>query len=456
MLDTAQIRAQFPALQDSSTVYFDNAGGSQLPRCVIDAVHDHLTRNYAQLGGDYAPSARAMATVRRAHDVVKAFLNVGDRGEVLLGPSTTALCHTVAQAYGDRMDEARAGADSGWGKAISRDEVLRRNRIIVATSGHEANIGPWMRLAHRGFEVVPWRTRPGGDGLVSDAQAREAQGSWRPSLAELRAMLNDRTLLVAMPQVSNILGEVWDAGAVTREAHRVGALAAIDGVAFAPHHAPDVRAIGCDWYVHSTYKVYGPHMGAMFGKRERFAELTGPNHFFIPREELPRKFEPGGPSHEGCAAICALWDFARTIAGEAASVAPGELNRDVFVRAMEALEARERAVGARVLTFLRDRPDVRIIGPAHPHGRVATIAFAHDRLSSEVIAKTANARGLGIRFGHFYSKRLLDELIEAGALGWVRDPAEGVVRVSLLGYTSDDEVERLIAHLLEHFGSSGR
>lgn len=441
------VRSLFPALADRAVAFFDNAGGSQLPQCVIDAAHAHLTRNYSQLGGDYGPSARAGATVARAHELVKVFLNADSAGEVLLGASSTALCHLVAQAYGDRMDEARAGVDSGWGKAISREQVLRRNRIIVATSGHEANIGPWMRLAHRGFEVVPWRTEADGDGLSASGQS-----SWRPSLSRLRTLLDERTLLVAMPQVSNILGEMWDAGAVTREAHRVGAHAAIDGVAFAPHHTPDVRAIGCDWYVYSTYKVYGPHMGAMFGKRERFAELTGPNHFFIPRDELPRKFEPGGCSHEGCAAICGLWEFACAVAGERHE-ASGQFRREVLQRAMETLEARERAAGERVLAFLRDRQDVRIIGPSGSAGRVATIAFTHDRLSSEAIAKRANARGLGIRYGHFYSKRLLEELIEAGALGRVRDPAEGVVRVSLLGYTSDEEIDRLLAHLGEQFGS---
>lgn len=408
----AEIRRHFPAL-GSDVVFLDNAGGSQLPRCVIDAVTAYLEKSYAQSGGSYAPSLRAAANLKAAHDLVKLFLNVPAGGEVILAQSTTALCHLVANAYADARAE---------GVASARDE------IIVASAGHEANVGPWARLAHRGFKVTLWPTE------------KHADGQWRPSMATLAKLVSPRTRLVAMPQVSNILGEIWDVAQATRIAHAAGAKIIVDGVAFAPHAAPDMAAIGCDWYVYSTYKVFGPHMAALGGTREAFAELTGPNHFFIPRDTLPNKFELGGCSHEGCAAINALTPYAAFLAGEDASTPP---SRGLFERAFGVVRELEAGLLARLLEYLASKPHVRLVGPGPgSHSRVCTVAFVHASRRSGEIATEANAQGLGIRYGHFYSKRLIDELTpEFGLL-----PDQGVVRVSLQHYNSVEELEQLFEY----------
>lgn len=399
-LDDQAIRARFPALA-GPTVFLDNAGGSQLPDVVINAVSDYLKHSYAQLGGDYEPSARAARTVQRAHDLTNFFLNGVGAGHAILGPSTTALCHVLAGAY----------ADAGPGE---------RDELIIAAAGHEANIGPWTRLASRGFTVRFWPTQ------------RDGAGRWRPRLDTLRSMLSPRTRLVAMPHVSNILGEVWDVRAVCDLARSFGARTVIDGVAYAPHHAPDVRAIGCDWYVYSTYKVLGPHMAALFGTHEAFAELTGPNHYFIPRHAVPYKFELGGVNHEGCAGLAALWDYCCFLAGADARAEP---SRDVIERAFGVIAEREQALQARLLARLNARRDVRVVGPCEADpSRVCTVSFVHDRRPSGAIAREANALGLGLRYGHFYSLRLIEEM--------GLDPAEGVVRISLLHYNTFDEVDR--------------
>ena len=109
--------------------------------------------------------------------------------------------------------------------------------------------------------------------------------------------------LVAFPHVSNLLGEIVDVAEVTSLAHQSGARVVVDGVAYAPHRAIDVASWKVDWYAYSAYKVYGPHMAVLWGRSDALAELTGPNHFFIPDDEVPYKFEIGGPSHEGCAGI---------------------------------------------------------------------------------------------------------------------------------------------------------
>ena len=159
-----------------------------------------------------------------------------------------------------------------------------RKEIIIAETAHEANAGPWFQLAKRRFRIHLWPINP---------------DNFELGLDELEKLLCERTLLVAFPHVSNLLGRIEDARAITALAHQAGAQVVIDGVAYAPHRAIDVAELEADWYTYSTYKVFGPHMAALFGTQQALEQLEGPNHFFVPRDEIPYKFEPGGPSHEG-------------------------------------------------------------------------------------------------------------------------------------------------------------
>ena len=409
----AAIRSHFPAL-GRGTVFFDNAGGSQLPRCAIDAAVACMTDGFAQLGGEYGPSLLARQIVGLAHDVVLAYLNAGAVGEVVLGSSTTSLVNLIASAYADGSRE--------------------RNQIVLCSANHEGNLSPWLRLASRGFEIRWWHAEQ-----EPSEDARTV--IYRPRIETLRGLLSDRTLLVAFPQVSNILGEVWDARGVAAAAHAVGAKVIVDGVAYAPHFAPDVAALGCDWYVYSTYKVYGPHMAALFGTHGAWAELCGPNHGFIDRADTRKKWELGGASHEGCAAIGALWDYCAWLAGAPGSGVP---TREVFERAFSVIAELERPLTERMLSYLRSRPGVTIYGPsgASP-ARVCTVCFTVRGKRSEEIARAANAAGLGVRFGHFYSKRLIEQM--------GLEPEDGVVRVSLAHYNTPEELDMLFA-FLENYG----
>lgn len=409
-----QVRAQFPALS-RPTAFLDNAGGSHLPRCVIDAMARYMTEHYVQLGGDYTESLAAGANVAGAHDLVKLLLNAHGAGEVVLGQSTTALCHLLASCYA---------------QAPRPD----RNEIVVCTAGHEANIGAWMKLAERGWVVREWR-----------AERDPAQNhTWRILPRSLRPLLSERTRLVTFPHVSNILGEIVDAAEVATLAHSVGARVVCDGVAYVPHRAPDVQRLGVDWYVYSTYKVYGPHGAALFGTREAFAELEGPNHSFIPRERVPYKFELGGVNHESCAAINGLWEYLCFLAGEASlpTRTPSTLSRDraIIERAFGLMERRELVTQSMLIDWLCSRRDIEIVGPrVSGPSRVPTISFVVPGRSSRDLATRANRQGLAIRYGHFYSKRLVE------SIGLEAD--DGVVRVSMVHYTSPGEIERLIAWL---------
>lgn len=421
-----EIRAQFAALS-GPTVLLDNAGGSQVPACVGEAVRRYFNESYVQVGADYDMSRRASANVRAAHEIVKTFLNAHDPGdpaggaaqgnglgEVILGPSSTALCHILANSYADARDN---------------DPYTPRTEVVVSTLGHEANIGPWERLKHRGFIIRYWHPE------------RDSDGVWRCRVSALRNLLSARTAVVAFPHVSNVLGEITEVNEVARFAHAYGARVAVDGVAYAPHHAPNVRSLNCDWYVYSTYKVMGPHMAAMFGSREALAEVPGPNHYFIPKDQVPYKFELGGVNHEGCAAINALGDYLRFLAGQPGD---GPVDRALIERAFGVINRHESALQEQFLSYLRSRKEraIEIVGPSSGGpGRVCTISFVKRGDSSRRIALALNEQGLAVRYGNFYSKRLIE------AMGL--HPEEGVVRVSLLHYNTPAEVERLISAIDE-------
>lgn len=398
-VDRERIRGQFPALRDPD-VFLDNAGGSQVPAIVADRVRDYMIGSYVQLGADYRAAKRATQTVDRARNFVKLLMNGDGLGEVILGPSTSALCAMLADCY-------------------ARAKETKRDEIVVCEAGHEANVSPWMKLGSLGYKVKMWHADP---------------ETGKCSIEELKKLLTERTRILAVPHVSNILGEVEDIKEQARLAHEVGARIVVDAVAYAPHRAMDMAACGADWYVFSLYKVYGPHMSALFGTREALAELEGPGFFFIDKNDVPYKMELGGVLHEGCAGILGVRDYIGFLAGSP----PGaEVDRKAVEQAFFEMAELEKPLIAKLLDYLGSKKKLRLIGPAIADAtRVGTISFAHREKPSKQIVLTANDQGLGIRYGHFYAHRLLSAL--------KLDPEDGVVRTSLVHYNSLEEIDRLI------------
>ena len=405
--DIAAIRAQFPGL-NGPDILLDNAGGSQVPEVVANRIRDYMCTSYVQLGADYATSRTCAEIVSKAHTFIEQCFGGVGAGHAVLGASSSALLNTLANAY------LAAGPSD-------------RNEIIVSEANHESNIGPWLKLERFGFKVRWWRVDPD----------RETT-----PIKQLESMLSDRTLLVAFPHVTNIFGAIEDADRICVLARAAGARSVVDSVAFAPHRPLDVVALGADWCVYSTYKVFGPHMGAMFGTHEAFSEVIGPNHAFIDRSEIPRKFELGGVNHEGCAGLLGLWDYAAWLVGEDPSKEP---TREALVRAFDTMDALERPLQKHLIDWLIERDDLRIIGPATSGPeRAPTVSFIAPGRSSREIAQRLNAEGLGVRHGHFYSKRLVE------ALGL--DPDDGVIRASLAHYNTIDEIDRLTESLRSLLG----
>jgi cysteine desulfurase family protein (TIGR01976 family) len=388
-----EIRSRFPAL-GTPTVFLDNAGGSQLPSNVIERMRDYMTTNYVQLGADYGAARHADEIILGARNFISTFANGDQVGKIVLGSSTSQLCAMLADCFGRARDS-------------------KRNEIIIAIAGHEANVGPWARLENSGYNIKWWEI---------DRQTTESP------LSGLTDLLSSRTRVVALPHVSNLLGHINDISSITEASHRVGARVVVDGVAYAPHRAIDVAAWDVDFYVFSIYKVLGPHMAALFGRHDALLELEGPNHFFIDKKDVPYKFELGGVLHEGCAGVLGVQDYFEWFAG------PGRVGIERTYSIMEQLE---QPLIERLISFLKSKTRVRIIGPGHVGpGRVGTISFVHKTKSSKEIVLAINKEDVGIRYGHFYAYRL------AQALGL--DPDDGVVRTSLLHYNTLDEIDRLI------------
>ncbi len=392
-----RIRGAFPALA-SDVAFLENAGGSQVPASVADRIRDYMVSSYVQLGAGYALSQTATKMVDDAHDFVRMLFN-GKDGEVILGPSTSALLQMLATSYSKVLTPG--------------------DEIIVAQIGHEANVGPWKKLSENGIKLVWWEMDP---------------TDFTTPNGRLGDLLSDRTALVAFPHVSNLLGEILDVRAITKIVHKAGARVVVDGVAYSPHRAMDVDAWGVDFYAYSTYKVYGPHMAAMWASSSALDELQGPNHFFIPDDEVPYKFELGGVCHEGCAGILGLRDYLEFLAGVGE---PGTLDRPAVERAFEIMTACELPAQRRFIEYLQSRSDIRIIGPAHgASSRVGTISFVHDSKTSREITEVVDASGIAIRHGHMYAYHLCESL--------GMDADDGVVRVSLVHYNTPEEIERLI------------
>ena len=400
-MDVEAVRGHFPGLGGGS-ILLENAGGSQVPECVADAVRDHLLHDYCQLGAGYPASDRATETVERAHRFMDRFVNGDGLGRVVLGSSCTSLMHVLAGSLGRTLRDG--------------------DEIVVCEQGHEANIGCWLDLERLGATIRWWKVDPATGSLDLD---------------DLRELVGERTRIVAFPHVSNLLGEIVDVAEATRIVHAAGGRVVVDGVAYAPHRAIDVRAWEVDYYAWSTYKVYGPHMGALFGRTEAFAELRGPNHFFIPEDEIPYKFELGGASHEGCAGLCALAPYLGRLVGERGTDA-GNCDHATVRAAFDRMTELERPVQDRLMERLRRHEGVRVIGPesADVDRRVATVSFVHRDVDPLRIVAAAHEAGVGIRNGHMYAHRLCTAMrIE---------PEPGVVRVSAVHYNVPEEVDHLM------------
>ena len=267
------IRASFPALhREPPFIFFDNAAGAQVPQIVLDAVNEHLVERNVQRGGRYRHSQQVDATIARARENVAVFLNARDPSEIAFGMNATSFIRIVSLAIGQTL--------------------LDRNEIVVTDMDHEANVATWLALEREGAKFQWWKMRDDGNLHPED----------------LRPLLSSKTRLVACTVASNALGSIVDVASAAKLAHEVGAEIFLDGVHYGPHAAIDVRAFDCDYLVCSGYKIFSPHMGFLWGRRELLAKLPTFREDFIP-DEPPGKIEAGTFIYENVAGMDAAVSY---------------------------------------------------------------------------------------------------------------------------------------------------
>ncbi|WP_426034072.1 aminotransferase class V-fold PLP-dependent enzyme [Cypionkella sp. TWP1-2-1b2] len=403
-LDLNFVRSQFPAFDSAvlgSHAFFENAGGSYPCRQVVDRLHRFYLDRKVQPYGPYPGAQAGGAEMDEARDRLAGLMGVKAE-QVSFGPSTSANTYVLAQAVRVWLRGAKAA-------------------IVVTNQDHEANSGVWRRLADEGIEVREWQIDP-------------QTGSLDP--ADLSGLLADgKVRLVCLPHCSNVVAEINDVAAISALAKAAGARVVVDGVSYAPHGLPDFASLGCDVYLFSAYKTYGPHQGIMLISEEFGAELPAQGHYFN-AGSLYKRFTPAGPDHAQIAACAGMADYIDALHGHhfAAEADAAVRNRAVH----DLMRSHEVAVVAPLLDYLAARNDLRLIGPRAAEARAPTVAVVLDR-AAEPVSEALGREGIACWAGDFYAVRPLT------AMGV--DLEQGVLRMSLVHYTSASEVTQLIAAL---------
>ncbi len=410
-LDVDFVRAQFPALQ-TPWALFDNAGGSVPVRPVIDRTTRYMEQHAVQLGASYGLSQSAEAEVRAGEAAAASLLGASPR-ETVVSHSTTAGLGLMAAGLGPLMDEG--------------------DEIVITNLDHASNIGCWQRMAARyRLSVREWKLRPASARLEVD---------------DLRPLLGPRTRLVAFTHCANVVGELVDVRRVVDAIrdNRSDTIVVADGVAHAPHRQVDVASLGVDVYAASLYKVYGPHVSAIYGRKSLLLRARGQNHDFIPEEQIPYKFQPGNVTHELAASLPGITDYLDAVAEHHGIEHDDARARHTAV--FELVAAHEATLSARMLEGLLGHDDVTVIGPtdADAQVRVPTIAFTVRGRHASEIPPLFERHQVALRWGHFYAPGAID------ALGLA--DRGGIVRASLVHYNTADEVDRFLSALREVRGS---
>ncbi len=395
-LDVAALRHDFPILGRSVNnrplVYLDNAATTQVPRVVVEAIDDIYYKHKANVHrGVHCLSQEATAAMERTRERVRRFINADSIEEVIFVRGTTEGINLVASSYGQLLE---AG-----------DEV------ILTVMEHHSNIVPWQLLAQRRGIVI--KVVPMDDRGVLDLDA-------------YRALFTDRTRLVSVCHVSNVLGTVNPVAEMARVAHEHGAVFCVDGAQAVAHEHVDVRAIGADFYAFSAHKMYGPTgVGVLYGRRELLQKMPpyqGGGEMIshvsfagTTWADLPFKFEAGTPDFVGVGAFDRAMDYMDAVGIDAIHAHEQDLLRYATER-MEAI------------------PGMRIFGTAP--GKSAVISFLIGDAHHYDAGVLLDQLGFAVRTGHHCAQPLMERL-----------GIEGTVRAAFALYNTREEVDRFVEAL---------
>jgi len=402
-LDIDYVRGQFPAFKDplsSKWSFFENAGGSYVPSNVIERLNHFMTSTKVQPYAEFDTSAIAGENMDKATNYFAEMINA-ENDEIIIGGSTTMNMYVLSNAM--------------------RSLLKPRDEVIVTNQDHEANVGAWRRLADHGMVIKEWQI---------NSETAELE------INDLKALLSEKTKIVAVTHCSNIVGSINDLKSIAKLVHEYDAYIVGDGVSYAPHGFPDVKDLGVDFYAFSLYKTYGPHLGLLYGKKEILNQLPNQNHEFL-EGDVPYTLNPGGPNHEELSCLIGVYEyfinlFEHHFPGESLSV------REKIHKVNKLIANHEKEIASPLLEYLNSRSDIKLIGKSKISNkdRAPTIAFTMDNKSSKDLSSELVKHGIATRNDNFYAWRCLL------ALGI--DVDDGVVRTSMVHYNSHDDVEKLI------------
>ena len=415
MLDLSSYRRHFPALEmeveGCRQVFFDNPGGTQVPRSVADAMSRYLLTSNANTHGAFATSRRSDEVLEAAHAAMADLLNAAGPEEIVFGQNMTSLTFAISRSLGRYLE---AG-----------------DEIVCTLLDHDANIAPWLALEERGVVV-----------RFADLDAEDCTLDYD----HLASQINRRTKVVAVGLASNAVGTVNDVRRVVEMARHAGALVFVDAVQGVPHLPVDVQALGCDFLACSAYKFFGPHQGILWARRELLERLYAYKVRPAPNE-LPWKWETGTQSHEGQAGTLAAVEYLQSIGRDHLARYQGETadltgRRQELRAAMLAIRDYEQQLSRHFLEAIAAVPGLRLWGIAGPERvaeRVPTFAITLEGHTPQALSVALAEQGFATWAGHYYALALVERLglLQSG----------GMLRIGAAHYNTVEELDRITAAL---------
>ena len=397
--DAKKIRADFPVLNqivnDEPLIYLDNAATTQKPQAVLDVLkHYYLHDNANVHRGVHTLAERATAEFEAARKKVQQFIHANSNKEIIFTKGTTDSLNIIAQSYGEFI---QAG-----------------DEIVISKMEHHANLIPWQQLAKRKQAVLRYIPLT-ADGHL-DVQAA-------------KTIINEKTAIVALAQVSNVLGTVNPVKEIAQLAHQHQAIMVVDGAQAVAHMPVDVQDLDCDFYCFSGHKMCGPTgIGVLYGKQTLLEKMEpvafgGEMIDFVDLyestwTELPWKFEAGTPNIASAIGLGAAIDYLEKIG-------------------MQTIHEYEQAIVAELLPKLQQIDGLTIYGPQNPAEHTAVIAFNLDHLHPHDVASALDMQGIAVRAGHHCAQPLIKEL---GCFA--------TARASFYFYNTKEEADQLVAAIL--------
>ncbi len=405
-LDIDYVRSQFPAFEDELAKdwsFFENAGGSYVPKNVIDKLKEFMTSTKVQPYAEYPMSKIAGENMDKATDLFAKMIN-SKKNEILIGGSTSINLYVLSNAL--------------------KKYINPGDEVIVTNQDHEANISPWRRYSENGAKIIEWQF---------NLKSHELE------ISKLKELINSKTKILAVTHCSNIVGSVNNLKEICEIAHENNIIVIGDGVSYAPHGFPDVKELGVDFYTFSLYKTYGPHLALLYGKEEILRELPNQNHEFL-NGQYPYTINPGGPNHEELVSLIGIHEYFDNLYNHHFK----NDNLDILKRIKKInnlISIHEETIANPILDYISSRDDFKLIGKNRitNKDRAPTISFISNKKTSKEISQLMVKEKIATRNDNFYAWRCLKYLDI--------DPNDGVVRLSMTHYNSYKDTENVLSAL---------